>query len=394
MQASVCCHRPCGLAPQRRRLAPARSCAGALAELDASGPERKVVVAQVAPAVRVAIAEAVGLQPGDVGTGHLVAGLRAIGFDYVFDTLVGADLTIIEEGHELLHRLQSAPRRQPMFTSCCPGWIALVEKSNPELIPFLSTCKSPQLMLGAVIKNWFARTVGRAPEDVSCVSIMPCVRKQSEADRSRDVDHVVTTTELGKVFLDRGVRLRDLPESAFDSPLGVGSGGAQLFGTTGGVMEAALRTVYEVVTETPMERLAYADVRGLEGVKESTLVLKPGPSFAQFGDALELRVAVANGLGNAKKLIKAMADGAKTYDFVEVMACPGGCVGGGGQPRSADKQVLAKRQAALYDLDERNALRRPHENPQAQVLYAEFLGEPNGPVAHELLHTHYYPDRD
>lgn len=289
----------------------------------------------------------------------------------------------------------------------------MVEKSNPELIPFLSTCKSPQMMLGAVIKNYFAASAGVKPQDVVGVSIMPCVRKQGEADRpwfattgvARDVDHVITTVELAKALQQSGIDPEALAEEEFDAPLGEGSGGSQLFGCTGGVMEAALRTVAEVVTGEKMEQLVYADVRGLEGIKEATVSLLPGkgtPFYALMGGGgseeqgvapprpLEVRVAVANGLGNAKKLIKSMADGEKAYDFVEVMACPGGCIGGGGQPRSADKGIATVRQAALYAIDEKKTLRRPHENAFVQQLYKNFLdGKPGSRKAHELLHTHY-----
>jgi iron only hydrogenase large subunit-like protein len=271
------------------------------------------------------------------------------------------------------------------------------------------------MMLGAVIKNYFAAAVNKSPDEVVSVSVMPCVRKQGEADRpwfattgvARDVDHVITTVELAKILQAKGVDPEALEESEFDAPLGEGSGGGQLFGTTGGVMEAALRTVAEVVTGKKMDGLVYEGVRGLEGVREATLSLQPGegtplyelmmpPAAAAGGAAfsppppLEIRVAVANGLGNAKKLVKAMAEGESKYDFVEVMACPGGCICGGGQPRSADKQVAQKRQAAIYAIDEKQTLRRPHENAFIQRLYANFLeGRPGSHKAHELLHTHY-----
>nr|WNF20756.1 hydrogenase [synthetic construct] len=385
----------------------------ALEELDKpKDGGRKVLIAQVAPAVRVAIAESFGLAPGAVSPGKLATGLRALGFDQVFDTLFAADLTIMEEGTELLHRLKEhleahphSDEPLPMFTSCCPGWVAMMEKSYPELIPFVSSCKSPQMMLGAVIKNYFAAEAGAKPEDICNVSVMPCVRKQGEADREwfnttgaggANVDHVMTTAELGKIFVERGIKLNDLQESPFDNPVGEGSGGGVLFGTTGGVMEAALRTVYEVVTQKPLDRIVFEDVRGLEGIKESTLHLTPGPTspFKAFAGAdgrggITLRVAVANGLGNAKKLITKMQAGEAKYDFVEIMACPAGCVGGGGQPRSTDKAITQKRQAAMYDLDERAVIRRSHENPLIGALYEKFLGEPNGHKAHELLHTHY-----
>nr|WNF20775.1 hydrogenase [synthetic construct] len=419
-----------------------------LDELAKPKEQRKVMIAQIAPAVRVAIAETMGLNPGDVTVGQMVTGLRMLGFDYVFDTLFGADLTIMEEGSELLHRLtehlEAHPHSDeplPMFTSCCPGWIAMLEKSYPDLIPYVSSCKSPQMMLGAVIKNYFAAEAGAKPEDICNVSVMPCVRKQGEADREwfnttgaggANVDHVMTTAELGKIFKERGINLPELPDSDWDQPLGLGSGAGVLFGTTGGVMEAALRTAYEIVTKEPLPRLNLSEVRGLDGIKEAsvTLVPAPGSKFAELvaerlahkveeaaaaeaaaavegavkppiaydggqgfstddGTGITLNIAVANGLGNAKKLIKQLAAGESKYDFIEVMACPGGCIGGGGQPRSADKQILQKRQAALYNLDEKSTLRRSHENPSIRELYDTYLGEPLGHKAHELLHTHY-----
>nr|WNF20757.1 hydrogenase [synthetic construct] len=389
----------------------------ALAELakPKDDPTRKHVCVQVAPAVRVAIAETLGLAPGATTPKQLAEGLRRLGFDEVFDTLFGADLTIMEEGSELLHRLtehlEAHPHSDeplPMFTSCCPGWIAMLEKSYPDLIPYVSSCKSPQMMLAAMVKSYLAEKKGIAPKDMVMVSIMPCTRKQSEADRDwfcvdadptlRQLDHVITTVELGNIFKERGINLAELPEGEWDNPMGVGSGAGVLFGTTGGVMEAALRTAYELFTGTPLPRLSLSEVRGLEGIKESTLHLTPGPTspFKAFAGAdgrggITLRVAVANGLGNAKKLITKMQAGEAKYDFVEIMACPAGCVGGGGQPRSTDKAITQKRQAALYDLDERNTLRRSHENEAVNQLYKEFLGEPLSHRAHELLHTHYVP---
>ncbi|KAI8472703.1 MAG: hydrogenase [Monoraphidium minutum] len=398
------------------------------AELDKK-EGRKLMVAQTAPAVRVAIAETLGLAPGAVKPGQLVTGLKQLGFDYVFDTLFGADLTIVEEGTELLHRLEAKAAEKagshapaagdghaasailPMFTSCCPGWVSMVEKSNPELIPYLSSCKSPQMMMGSVIKNYFARSAGVGPEALCSCSIMPCVRKQGEADREwfetetaadacgtvRDVDHVVTTVELGKMFAERGINLQELPESEFDNPLGTGSGGGLLFGTTGGVMEAALRTVYELVSGQPMGRVDFQEARGLDGVKEAaiTIPVSDASAFKALeavpGAGVTLRIAVANGLGNAKKIVKGVQDGSMAYDFIEVMACPGGCIGGGGQPRSADKTILQKRQAAMYDLDERSTVRRSHENPAIQKLYESWLGKANSHLAHDKLHTKYQP---
>lgn len=382
----------------------------ALDLLDAKD-KSKLFVVQIAPAVRVAISEPFGLPSGTITIGQIVTGLRQLGFDVVFDTLFGADLTIMEEGTELLHRLkdhlEGNPKNEeplPMFTSCCPGWVELVEKSYPDMIPYLSSCKSPQMMLGAIIKNYFADVAGYAPQDVISCSVMPCTRKQGEADRpagattglARDVDHVITTAELAKIFQDRGIDLPNLPESPLDNPIGEGSGAGQLFGTTGGVMEAAVRTVYELVTGQPMERINLTEVRGLDGIKEATLVLKPAPDsilgkWSGEGEGLPIRIAVANGLGNAKKLINNIKDGSAKYDFVEVMACPGGCISGGGQPRNPDKQIATKRQQSMYTIDERMTLRRSHDNVFIQQLYAKFLGKPGSHKAHDLLHTPYIP---
>lgn len=368
----------------------------------------KVMVVSLAPAVRVALSESFNLPPGTISTGKIVAALRKLGFDYVFDTVFAADLTIMEEGTELLHRLadhlEGHPHDDepmPMFTSCCPGWVAMVEKSYPELIPYLSTCKSPQMMMGAVIKNFFAMELNIAPGNIISCSVMPCVRKQGEADRpwmttadGRDVDHVITTAELAGMLQEAGIDPMALEDDDFDNLLAEGTGAGLLFGTTGGVMEAALRTVVELVTGQPMGRIPFDDVRGLDGIKEASLTLKPSPDgpFGKYdkgGEGLPLRIAVANGLGNAKKLITEMKAGNAKYDFIEVMACPSGCIGGGGQPRSADKGILAKRQQAMYNIDERLKVRRSHENPMIQALYKKWLHEPCGHLSHELLHTHY-----
>ncbi|KAG2501622.1 hypothetical protein HYH03_000127 [Edaphochlamys debaryana] len=403
----------------------------AIAELDKpkTDPTRKIVICSVAPAVRVAIAESFGLAPGTTTPDQLAEALRRLGFDHVYDTLFAADLTIMEEGTELIHRLKEHLAQHPdheeplpMFTSCCPGWVGMMEKSYPDLIPYVSSCKSPQMMMGTVVKTYLADKKGLDPKDICMVSIMPCVRKQGEADRPwfehtegvRDVDHVITTAELGNILKERNINLPELAGVEFDHPLGDGSGGAVLFGTTGGVMEAALRTAYEVITGKPMERLNFTEVRGVDGIKEAAVTLTPAPGselaellkakceakaeakagpIAWKGDAcdnsINLRIAVANGLGNAKKLITKMQAGEAAYDFVEVMACPAGCVGGGGQPRSTDKQVTQKRQAALYNLDEKSAIRRSHENPAVQKLYEEYFDAPNSHKAHEMLHTHY-----
>ncbi|KAG2501616.1 hypothetical protein HYH03_000121 [Edaphochlamys debaryana] len=407
----------------------------ALRELDTprDSPNRKVVIASVAPAVRVAIAESFGLAPGTTTPQQLVEALKLLGFDHVYDTLFAADLTIMEEGTELIHRLKEQLAAHPghleplpMFTSCCPGWVGMMEKSYPDLIPYVSSCKSPQMMMGTIVKSYLAEKKGLDPKDISMVSIMPCVRKQGEADRPwfthaegvRDVDHVITTAELGNILKERKINLPELPGAEFDNPLGEGSGGGVLFGTTGGVMEAALRTAYELVTGNKMERLSLSEVRGMDGIKEAAITLTPaeGSELAELlkrpgseapadapkagpiawkadadGNSIKLRIAVANGLGNAKKLITKIQNGEASYDFIEIMACPAGCVGGGGQPRSTDKQAPAKRQAALYNLDEKSTIRRSHENPAIQQLYGEYLDAPNSHKAHDLLHTHYVP---
>ena len=401
--------------------APIDHVAAVAAALADHSPTALALIAQTAPAVRVAIAEAVGLPPGTtVSPGQLVAGLRKLGFTKVYDVALGADLTICEEAMELLDRLQAAvgggkaaaaSAPLPLLTSCCPGWVGLVEKSYPELIPHLSTCRSPHLMLGRVIKHDLAPLAGLDPDRVRVVSIMPCVRKQGEADRPwfqesgrRDVDHVLTTVEVGQMFKEAGVDLTVLEPEPYDAPLGAESGSGVLFGSSGGVMEAALRTVAEAVSGEPLPRLEFTAVRGLEGVKEAAVTVRPRRGQADPSNPITagavltlppgveevtLHVAVANGLGNAKKLVKAVQAGEAHYEMIEVMACPGGCVGGGGMPRSADKEVLAKRQAALYSLDAAAPLRRSHANPVVRELYRSFLDRPLSPAAHEHLHTHY-----
>ncbi|EFN55045.1 hypothetical protein CHLNCDRAFT_24040 [Chlorella variabilis] len=372
-----------------------------------------LMVCVTAPAVRVAIGEELGLAPGTITTGQMVAAQRQLGFDYVFDVNFGADLTIMEEGTELLQRLRHAwgldlPAEGsggagagplPMFTSCCPGWVTACEKSFPELLPHLSTCKSPQQMMGAVVKSHFAAKLGKRAQDICLVSVMPCTAKKYEAERGEmvregegpDVDYVITTREFGRLLRERHIPLASLPESAFDNPLGEGSGAGVIFGNTGGVMEAALRTAYELAAGQPLPKLEEEAIRGLRGIKQATVTLPP---TAPAGMASrQLRVAVASGIGQARHLLERMHTGhSPHFDFVEVMACPGGCVGGGGQPKSADPLVLLKRMGAVYSIDERSAIRKSHENPSIQKLYkacAEFLGEPGGSLSHQLLHTTY-----
>ena len=377
--------------------------------LDELETKRKVMVAVTAPAVRVAIGEEVGLGPGSVNVGQMVAAQRELGFDYVLDVDFAADLTIMEEGTELLQRVKAAwgliPNTDghghpqgplPMFTSCCPGWISLVEKSYPELIPNLSTCKSPQQMMGAIVKRHFAAKLGVKAEDICLVSFMPCTAKKHEAEREeqhrpeepQDIDYVLTTREFGHLLRYKNIPMPSLEESAFDSPMGASTGAAVIFGATGGVMEAALRTAYEILAGKPLPKLEVDEIRGLRGVKEATVKIPDDAPPEVAGK--EIRVAVASGIGNARHLLKAMAEGsAPEYHFIEVMACPGGCVGGGGQPKTKDPAAVLKRMGAIYSLDERSALRKSHENPEIKQLYEEFLQEPGGSLSHELLHTHY-----
>ncbi|MEG0597991.1 MAG: NADH-dependent [FeFe] hydrogenase, group A6 [Oscillospiraceae bacterium] len=341
-------------------------------------------VVQVAPAVRVALGDEFGLEPGRRVTGQMVTALKLLGFDRVFDTNFSADLTIMEEGSELLHRLKTGGKL-PLITSCSPGWVNFVEKHHPELTENLSTAKSPQQMFGAVVKTYYAQTAKLDPKGIFSVSVMPCTAKKYEATRPemgrdgyRDVDAVLTTRELANLVRAMGVDFNSLPETPFDSPLGVSTGAGAIFGATGGVMEAALRTAYEVFTGKTLETLEFEAVRGFVGIKEATIDL----------DGTPLKVAIANGLKNAEELLEKVAAG-EEYAFIEIMACPGGCIGGGGQPIGTDNAKRLKRIAALYALDEDTALRKSHENPEVQTLYSDFLGAPLSEKAHDLLHTHY-----
>lgn len=355
---------------------------------DALADPDKHVVVQTAPAVRVAIGEEFGLPAGSLVTKKMVAGLRRIGFDKVFDTDFTADLTILEEGTELLSRVKNGGVL-PMLTSCSPGWINFIEYFYPELLPNLSTCKSPQQMFGALAKTYYAEKMGLKPEQVYCVSIMPCTAKKLEAGREEmsvtpgnpDVDAVLTTREAAQMMREAGVDFVNLPDESFDEPLGIATGAAVIFGATGGVMEAALRTVYEVVTGETLANVNFEAVRGLEGVKEATV---------KVGD-LDVKVAIASGLSNARKLMDLIMEGKADYHFIEIMCCPGGCLGGGGQPIPTNDEVRKARMKAIYAEDEGLPMRKSHENPAVKALYAEFLGEPNSHKSHELLHTHYKP---
>jgi NADH-quinone oxidoreductase subunit G/NADP-reducing hydrogenase subunit HndD len=344
------------------------------------------VVVQTAPAVRVSIGEMFGLAPGSVVTGQLVAALRRLGFDKVFDTDFTADLTIMEEGSELLQRLKEGGKL-PLITSCSPGWIKYIEHFYPDMLPHLSTCKSPQQMFGALAKTYYAEKAGLDPANIFVVSIMPCTAKKYEAKRDemkdsghQDVDVVLTTRELGRMLKEAGINFSTLPEEEYDSPLGISTGAGVIFGATGGVMEAALRTAYELVTGTPLPSLDLHMVRGLDGVKEASVDVA----------GTTLKVAVASGLGNARELMERIKSG-QEYHFIEIMCCPGGCIGGGGQPIPTTTEIKEKRVAGTYHADQAMTLRKSHENPAVQELYKDFLGAPLSHKSHQLLHTHYIP---
>ena len=354
----------------------------------------KVVVVQVAPAVRAAWGETFGLSPEVATEKRMAAALRRIGFDYVFDTNFSADLTIMEEGTEFLERLQHpGDHKWPMFTSCCPGWVRFLKSQYPDMVGQLSTAKSPQQMFGAVTKSYFAKKIGVDPKDIVCVSIMPCTAKKAEldipnindaAEGCKDVDFSLTTREFCQMILADQIDVTALEEEEFDSPLGTGTGAAVIFGTTGGVMEAALRTCYYVLTgENPSADETFKAVRALGSDK-------PWIEAEYNVAGHTVRAAVANGLGNARRLIRAIRRGEVEYQFVEVMACPGGCVGGGGQPIHFNEERAAQRGQVLYNYDSANKMRFSHENPEVQALYAEYLGKPCGELSHHLLHTDHH----
>ena len=346
-------------------------------------PER-ITVVQIAPAVRAAWGEAFGMVREDATAGCLVAALRTMGFDYIFDTDFSADLTIMEEGSEFLQRLREHGTL-PMFTSCCPGWVRFVKSQFPEFTDHLSTAKSPQQMFGAVAKSYYAELLGVEPERIYCVSVMPCLAKKHEcalpsmndAGAGQDVDAVLTTREITRMIRAEHIRPQTLAEEAFDQPLGTATGAGVIFGATGGVMEAALRSAYYLVTGNNPDPDAFRAVRGMDGWREATFDLAGTP----------LRVAIASGLGNARRLMEAIRSGRASYDFVEIMACPGGCAGGGGQPIHDGQELAAERAGVLYELDRANALRFSHENPAVLACYRDFLGQPLSEKAHHLLHT-------
>ncbi|NLB89946.1 MAG: 4Fe-4S binding protein [Clostridiales bacterium] len=355
-----------------------------------SDPTKHVVI-QPAPSIRVALGEEFGMPIGTDVTGKLVTALRRLGFDKVFDTDCGADFTIMEEATELVGRVSNGGVL-PMITSCSPGWVKFCEHYYPEFIPNLSSCKSPHQMLGALIKSYYAQKANIPVEDIRVVSVMPCTAKKFEADRPEmagtgypDVDAVVTTRELGRMIKEAGIEFVKLEESEFDNLLGESSGAAVIFGATGGVMEAALRTAYDMITGEDLGKVEFEAVRGIQGIKEATV---------DIGD-LQVNVAVANGTANAARLLDMIKEGKKQYHFIEIMACPGGCVTGGGQPIiSAQERMVSDprklRAQALYAQDKAKPLRKSHENPELLETYKNFLGKPNGALAHQLLHTHYH----
>jgi len=382
---------------------------GALQEKDSTqavwealADESKRVVIQTAPAVRAALGEEFGYEPGTLVTGKMAAALKEMGFDDVFDTNFAADLTIIEEGNELLSRLNKAltggPVTLPMITSCSPGWIKYIEHTWPEELDHLSTCKSPHMMLGALIKSYYASKLNIDPKDIFVVSVMPCTAKKFEITRPEmknqglpNVDAVLTTRELARMIKSAGIDFKSLEDEEFDAPLGLSSGAADIFGTTGGVMEAALRTVYEIVTgkELPFEKLHVTPIMGLSRIKTAEIEIEETlPEYAHL-KGVKLKIAVTSGLKGASELMKEIADGKSPYHFIEVMGCPGGCISGGGQPRPTNDEIRKKRLEAIYREDEGKTLRKSHENPSVKKLYEEFLIAPLGHKSHELLHTEY-----
>src|SRR5665648_44640 len=367
---------------------------GALMELDQTDKVRKalndpnqLVVVQTAPAVRVALGEGFGLEPGTIVTGKMVAALRRLGFDRVFDTEFGADVTIVEEATELVHRIQHGGRL-PILTSCCPAWVKFFEHQFPDLLDVPSTCKSPHEMLGVLTKSYYAETYGIDPTKITVVSVMPCVAKKYEAARPElgqkqvipDVNIVITTRELSRMIREAGIHFNHLKDEEFDQPLGESTGAAVIFGTTGGVLEAALRTAYEMLTGETLEKVEFEALRGMEGIKEA--VIKIGER--------DLRVAVTHGLGNARRILEKIQAGESNYDVIEIMACPGGCIGGGGQPyHHGNVEILKARANAIYQEDRSKPLRKSHENPAVLAMYKDYMGEPYGEKAHQFLHTNF-----
>lgn len=373
---------------------------GALSEVDntrqvmqAISDSKKTVIVQTAPAVRVALGEEFGMEPGSRVTGKMVAALKMLGFDYVFDTDFAADLTIMEEGTEMLQRINKYMNgdkdvKLPIMTSCCPGWVNFFERYYPDMLDVPSTAKSPMQMFGAIAKTYWAEKMGIKREDLVVVSIMPCVAKKYECQRNEfktegnpDVDYSLTTRELADMIKLLSIKFADLKEEEFDRPLGESTGAGVIFGATGGVIEAATRTTYELFTKKELGKVDFQDIRGLEGVREATVDFNGTP----------IHIGIAHGLGNARKLLDKIRNGETMFHAIEIMACPGGCVGGAGQPyHHGDFSKVEKRLKAIYEEDKNKPLRKSHENPYVQQLYKEFLGEPCGEKSHKLLHTHYF----
>ncbi len=373
---------------------------GALTERDSSSKvmdaivdPNKTVIVNTAPAVRAALGEEFGMDAGTLVTGKMVSALRKLGFDHVFDTDFAADLTIMEEGTELLGRLGKhlagdKDVKLPILTSCCPGWVNFFEHQFPDMLDIPSTAKSPQQMFGAIAKTYFADQLEKKREDVVVVSVMPCLAKKYECSRDEfkvdgdpDVNLSISTRELAQMIRNANLNFEALEDDDFDQPMGESTGAAVIFGTTGGVIEAAVRTAYEVHTKKTLERLDFEELRGMEGIRSATIDF----------DGLPINIGIAHGLGNARKLLEDIKAGKSEFHAIEIMACPGGCIGGGGQPyHHGDVEILKKRQRAIYEEDKGKILRKSHENPFIQKLYKEFLGEPCGEKSHELLHTHYY----
>ena len=357
---------------------------------DAIADTEKYVVFQTAPAVRASIGEAFGMPVGSRATGKMVSAIKRLGVDKIFDTDTGADITIMEEGTELLNRMKNGGKL-PLITSCSPGWIKFCEHNFPDFLDNLSTCKSPHQMFGAVLKTYYAKQNNIDPKDMYVVSVMPCTAKKFEAGRPEmaaagypDVDAVITTRELARMIKQAGIEFNSLPDSDFDDPMGNATGAGVIFGATGGVMEAALRTVAEIVTKKPLDNIEFTQVRGVEGIKEASIDL----------DGTTVKVAIAHGLGNARELLNRIRAGEADYQFIEIMACPGGCVNGGGQiiqPSSVRSWIdlRTERAKALYDEDRALPVRKSHENEAVKKIYAEYYGEPGSEKAHHELHTHY-----
>ena len=391
---------PCVMCGQCVQVCPV----GALSEVDdtrnvmmAINDPKKTVVVQTAPAVRVAIGEEFGMEPGTIVTGQLAAVLRQLGFDYVFDTDFAADLTIMEEGTELLNRIDRYTKgdtsvRLPILTSCCPGWVNFFEHNFPDMLDVPSTAKSPQQMFGAIAKSYWADKMGIKREDLVVVSIMPCLAKKYECKRDEfsvngnpDVDYVLSTRELARLIKQFNLDLKEMPIADFDDPLGESTGAAVIFGATGGVIEAATRTAYEVFTGKKLEKIDFTELRGLEGIRDAWVDFNGTP----------IHIGIAHGLKNARTLLEKVREGKEQFHAIEVMACPGGCIGGAGQPyHHGNSKIIKKRFDAIYEEDRNKPIRKSHENPSIIKLYKEFLGEPCGHKSHELLHTHYFDKSD